>query len=264
MGDGARMRLAVQEATSLGWWTGDRVGADQLTLWLTLHLSSVGDDAQSLSRLTWAVRRLTAPPPRTTQLSPGSVDWMRAELGISATITDFMRGAEAAEALQGMEGLHRITLACLLFHVWRLSGDDAPRQIEAAVLGLRMMGGPAGFLPLTLAGLGAVTVTGSAERRLSAWIAGTHQATLAALLHLDRLRRWQDRATVETADLSGRTPQTLITALARLPMLSAPVAEAETGASRASVQRNLALLEHRGLIREITGQGRFRVWTAKV
>ena len=110
--------------------------------------------------------------------------------------------------------------------------------------------------------MGPLTVSGPPDRRLSGWIAGAHQSVLAALLHLDRLRRWQQRATEATADLSGRTPALLIAALARLPMLSAPVAEAETGASRAAVQRNLDQLRTRGLVREITGQGRYRVWTA--
>jgi Fe2+ or Zn2+ uptake regulation protein len=45
-------------------------------------------------------------------------------------------------------------------------------------------------------------------------------------------------------------------------MVSAPQAQKETGASRAAVERNLTLLEARGLIREVTGAGRFRVWTA--
>ncbi len=69
---------------------------------------------------------------------------------------------------------------------------------------------------------------------------------------------------VETADLSGRTPARLIDALAAQPMLAAPQAEADTGASRAAVQRNLDVLVARGLVREITGQGRFRVWAAGV
>ena len=38
--------------------------------------------------------------------------------------------------------------------------------------------------------------------------------------------------------------------------------QTETVASRAAVQRNLDLLAQRGLIREITGQGRYMVWTA--
>jgi Fe2+ or Zn2+ uptake regulation protein len=40
------------------------------------------------------------------------------------------------------------------------------------------------------------------------------------------------------------------------------MAEALTGASRAAVQRNLAWMETRGLIRELTGQGRYRMWRA--
>jgi len=38
------------------------------------------------------------------------------------------------------------------------------------------------------------------------------------------------------------------------------MAAAITGGGRAAVQRNLALMEARGLIREVTGQGRFRMW----
>jgi Fe2+ or Zn2+ uptake regulation protein len=45
-------------------------------------------------------------------------------------------------------------------------------------------------------------------------------------------------------------------------MLAAPQAEVETGTSRAAVQRNLDVLVARGLVREVTGQGRFRVWAA--
>lgn len=81
---------------------------------------------------------------------------------------------------------------------------------------------------------------------------------------LERLAAWRARAEAETADLQGRTPARLIAALAAQPMLGAAQAEAETGASRAAVQRNLDLLVARGLVREVTGQGRFRVWAAKL
>ena len=40
------------------------------------------------------------------------------------------------------------------------------------------------------------------------------------------------------------------------------MAQAITGASRAAVQRNLAWMQNHGLIREITGQGRYRMWRA--
>lgn len=44
-------------------------------------------------------------------------------------------------------------------------------------------------------------------------------------------------------------------ALSELPLLSASMAAAITGGGRAAVQRNLALMEARGLIREVTGRG---------
>jgi Fe2+ or Zn2+ uptake regulation protein len=47
-------------------------------------------------------------------------------------------------------------------------------------------------------------------------------------------------------------------------MLSAPLVEAKTGASLAAVQRNLDVLAESVLIREVTGQGRYRVWAAQV
>ncbi|MEO5620333.1 MAG: helix-turn-helix domain-containing protein, partial [Cypionkella sp.] len=64
------------------------------------------------------------------------------------------------------------------------------------------------------------------------------------------------------ADLSGRLPRQLLPLLATWPLLTAPMAEALTSASRAAVQRNLDLMQNRGLIREITGQSRYRVWMA--
>lgn len=259
MGEGARQRLAIQEAAALGWWTGDRVGADRLALWLSLHLAGVGDEAQVLARLSWAVRRLAAPPLRSPLHAP-LAGRLALELGMQAGEAD--RLAEVAEVMDAAEGLPPLALGALGFHLMQLAGDSPARRIEAAVLGARLAGGSLGFLPLSLAGLGALTVSGTAERRLSGWIGGAHHAVLAALLQLDRLRRWQGRATDATADLSGRTPTRLVAVLARLPMVSAPVAEAETGASRAAVQRNLDRLMSLGLLREITGQGRYRVWTA--
>ena len=62
--------------------------------------------------------------------------------------------------------------------------------------------------------------------------------------------------------LSGKTPPTLRAVFTEWPLISAPMAETLTGASRAAIQRNLARMEARGLIREVTGQGRYRMWRA--
>ena len=150
-------------------------------------------------------------------------------------------------------------------HLWHALSErpDPLRDIEAAVLGARLAGAGAGFLPLSLTSFAGLVASGPPERRLAAWIRASHQAVLAALMQLERLSQWQAKAMTLTADLSGRTPAALIAALMRHPMITAPQAEAETGASRAAVQRNLAELTTRGLVREVTGQGRFRVWAAQ-
>jgi Fic family protein len=138
--------------------------------------------------------------------------------------------------------------------------------VEAAVLGSRLAAGQGTlpFLPLALTGFSALTASGGPEARLAGWISGAHRAVLSALMTLDRLASWRARAEADTADLQGRTPALLIASMAAHPMLAAPQAEAETGASRAAVQRNLDVLQARGLIREVTGQGRFRVWAAAI
>tara|TARA_R110000737_G_C14424145_1_gene458358 strand:- start:444 stop:722 length:279 start_codon:yes stop_codon:yes gene_type:complete len=85
-------------------------------------------------------------------------------------------------------------------------------------------------------------------------------ACLTAMRHLDDIEAWSARAEAEMSPLSGRTPPALCAVLTEWPLVSAPMAEALIGASRAAVQRNLAWMEVRGLIHEMTGQGRYRMW----
>ena len=83
---------------------------------------------------------------------------------------------------------------------------------------------------------------------------------LIAMRHLDDIEVWSARAETETISLSGKILRALLAVLTEWPLASAPMAEAVTSSSRAAVQRNLAWMEARGLIREVTGQGRFRMW----
>jgi Fic family protein len=87
-------------------------------------------------------------------------------------------------------------------------------------------------------------------------------ACLTAVRHLDDIETWSARAKTVMSPLSGKTPPALRAVLTEWPLVSAPMAEALTGASRAAVQRNLGWMETRGLIREVTGQGRYRMWRA--
>lgn len=276
--EGWRHRLALLEVADLGWWTGERIGVERLALWVGLRLGATGDDAQALARSGWAVRRLSGGPgPAAGGWEPG----LTAFLGRTDPEADGATEAIAdlAEVMGGVAALHPVTQGAVLFHAWRMLGPEGKDlsvafDVEAAVMAARHGAamariGPAGqggalFLPLALTGPTALRATGPVAERLSRWTLGATQATLAALLHLDRLRSWQVRAGAATRDLSGRTPPVLIDALAAWPMLSAPMAEDLTGASRAAIQRNLDTLEDRGLIREVTGQGRYRAWAAAV
>lgn len=262
-GEGARRRLALLEVSGLGWWMGDRLPADRLALWISMQIGATGADSQALARGAWAVRRLTSGP---APIGPDREEALAALIGLPKDTAIPERIRDAGDLLASLEALHPITQAAILFHLWR--SDPSPaHDMEAAVLASRLAGSIAGresFLPLSLTGFSGLVAQGSAEARLSAWILGAHQAVLAALLQMDRLRAWQIKAAEATRDLSGRTPPRLLQLLADWPSISAPMAEAETGASRAAVQRNLDMLIQKGLTREMTGQGRYRVWAALV
>lgn len=253
-GEGARLRLALAEVAELGWWTGARFGVERLALFVALRVGA-GEDGQALGQAAWAVRRLTS------GAEPGAGGWVE---GLAAFLGFEGEAVESlAEVMQDTEALHALTRAALLLHGWRVAGENrAARDMEAAVLAARHGGQGAPFLPLALTGGVALRGQGHPEAQLAAFYRGAEQASLAALMLLDRVETWHRKAEVALGDLSGRTPRALIGVFARWPMVRAPMAEAQVDASRAAVQRNLDLMAARGLIREITGQGRYRVWTA--
>ncbi len=258
-------RLALMDVSDLGWWTGDRISVDRLALWTGLRIGATGDDVQALFRAGWAVRRLTS------GAGPSEGGW---STGLTAFLDRMAQGlddvpeavADLAEVLGTTEGLHPVTQAAIGFHAWRALSEGVGQDTEAAIIAARhgatMGRGGAMFMPLALSGPGALRGVGAPDEKLSAWISGAGQAVLAGLLHLDRVNAWEQRARESIHDLSGRTPPLLIDVLRSWPMVSAPLAEELTQASRAAVQRNIARFTDRGLIREVTGQGRYRVWTA--
>ncbi len=263
--EGWTHRLALMDVSDLGWWTGDRISVDRLALWTGLRIGATSDDVQALFRAGWAVRRLTS------GAAPSAQGW---ETGLAAFLDRMAQGieevpeavADLAEVMRNAEGLHPVTQAAIAFHAWRALSEGIGQDTEAAIIAARhaasMGRGGALFMPLALSGPGALRGVGEPEEKLSAWITGAGQAALAALLHLDRVSAWEVRAREATQDLSGRTPPVLIDVLTAWPMVSAPLAEELTKASRAAVQRNIDRFMRRGLIREVTGQGRYRVWTA--
>lgn len=263
-GEGLRQRLALQEVADLSWWAGDRIGADRLSLWIGLHQGAAGTETLALARSAWAMRRLTG------GAMPGEGGWIdgsAAFLGREKTADV----ADLAQTMEGLVGLHPVVQAAVLFQTWRLLGQGPVNDLEAAVMAARhgaMMvpaaTGAAPFMPIAMGGYAALVAQGTPEHRLAGWLTGVDLSLRAALSLCDRVMAWDARARQALADLQGSTPLRLLACLARWPMITAPLAEAETRASRAAVQRNLSVLLERGLIREVTGQGRYRVWAARV
>lgn len=261
--EGWRHRLALIEAADLSWFLGDRVTPDRLALWIALRLSGVHEDMAALSRVGWAVRRLTGGPRPEANLSDFLGRHDPEDIG-AETERFSDRASGWLWLMASAKHLHPISRACMGFHLWNLAGlGHHGDRMEAAVTAGRIAigeGTGAVFAPVAMGGAGALRAGGTPAERLARWLDGMEGATLTAMRHLDDIEAWSIRAAAIMAPLSGRTPPALRAVLTEWPLISAPMGETLTGASRAAVQRNLAWMEERGLIREVTGQGRFRMW----
>jgi hypothetical protein len=261
--EGWRQRLALIEAADLSWLVGDRIGADRLALWISLRLSGVQDDTGALARVGWAVRRLTGGPGPEADLS-AFLDRRDPEILGDAAEPFADRAGGWLDLMAQAVDLHPITRACIGFHLWSLAGlGQHGDRMEASVTAARIAareGSGAIFAPLAMGGAGGLRAAGPPAERLARWLDGMQSACLTAMRHLDEIEAWSARAEAKMATLSGKTPPALCAVLTEWPLISAPMAEMLTEASRAAVQRNLAWMEAHGLIREVTGQGRFRMW----
>jgi hypothetical protein len=261
--EGWRHRLALIEAADLSWFLGDRIGPDRLALWISMRLSGVQDDTAAFARVGWAVRRLSAGPGPEVDLS-AFLDRRDPENMLDEAEPFADRAGGWIALMAQAADLHPITRACAGFNLWTLAGlGQHGDRMEAAVTAARIVaseGRGAVFAPLAMGGVGGLRATGPPANRLAHWLDGMETACLTAMRHLDDIETWLARAETVMSPLSGKTPPALRAVLTEWPLVSAPMAEALTGASRAAVQRNLSWMEKRGLIREVTGQGRYRMW----
>lgn len=287
---GWRHRLALIEAADLSWLTQDRIGLDRLSLYMALRVSTVTDDAQALYRFGWTVRRLTGGPAPLAHRSgvgdleifldrrdrPGQGERLEDAKAPSRVVEMAERDAfedRAAGWLAMMdqaEDLHPVARACMGFHLWHfaeLSPVDDP--LEAAVTASRVAiadfaqsGSALGaiFAPIAMGGGGGFRAIGDPPARLARWLNAMESATFAALRRLEEIEAWAAAAERTMAPLSGKTPPMLRDLFTSWPLVSVQMAEKLTGAHRATVQRNIDWMEERGLIQEVTGQGRYRMW----
>ncbi|MGI3213148.1 helix-turn-helix domain-containing protein [Roseovarius tibetensis] len=260
--EGWRHRLALIEASELSWLTGRRIPTDRLGLWHAMRISAASDDTSTLQRATWAFRRLVGGPGPEPDLA-GFLG--RREIPGQDLLSEKIATWNAIMSAAGT--LHPIVRAGFAFHLWPLSGIGIEgNRLEGAVVAGRMSAsdGQGGilFVPMVMGGAGTLRGGGDPAERLRNWLKAAEQGLVRAMRHIDRLECWETTAKDRTARLSGRTPPRLIEVFCSWPLVTAPMAEKLTGASRAAIQRNLAWLEAQGLVKEITGQGRFRVWRA--
>ncbi len=261
--EGWRHRLALIEATDLSWFVGDRVGPHRLALWMSMHMSGVQEDTLALARVGWAVRRLTGGPGPEKDLA-SFLDRRDPENMADEAESFADRAGGWLDLIVTACDLHPITRACMGFHLWSLAGlEQQGDRMEAAVTAARISaseGNGATFAPLAMGGARGLRAGGMPAERLARWLDGMENAILTATRHLDDIEVWSARAEAIMTPLSGKTPPALRRVLTEWPLVSAPMAEDLTGASRAAVQRNLTWMEGRSLISEVTGQGRFRMW----
>lgn len=287
---GWRQRLALIEAADLSWLTQDRIGLDRLSLYVALRVSTVTDDAQALYRIGWTVRRLSGgPAPLARRSGVGDLETFldrRDRTGQGERFEEDKapfrvlemaeRGAFEQRAagwlamMDQAEDLHPVTRACMGFHLWHvaeLSPVDDP--LEAAVTAARVAiadlapsGSAPGaiFAPIAMGGGGGFRAIGDPPARLARWLNAMESAAFAALRKLEEIEAWAAAAERTMAPLSGKTPPMLRDLFTSWPLVSVQLARKLTGAHRATVQRNIDWLEERGLIREVTGQGRYRMW----
>jgi len=260
--EGWRHRLALIEASELSWLTGSRVSADRLGLWHTLRISAASDDTTALQHTAWAFRRLSGGPGPEPDLA-GFLG--RRQRRGQDPLSDRIATWDAIMSATGT--LHPIVRACLALHLWPPTGIGMEGDgLEGAVVAGRIAAsdgqGGALFMPVLMGSAGPLRGGGDPPERLRRWLLASEQGIIRAMRHIDRLDRWEATARDKAAHLSGRTPPRLIETFCNWPLVSAPMAEDLTGASRAAIQRNLACLEALGLVKEVTGQGRYRVWRA--
>ncbi|MGF1658068.1 MAG: hypothetical protein ACFCUS_01420 [Rubrimonas sp.] len=276
-------RLALEQAAALVWAEGAPVEVERLTLWAAARIGRAAEEDAGMARAAWAARRLARG--RWTLASPaalarfegrtphggGDIGGDRDDLGDPWEAFARVRGEAwlaAAEGwaaeVRGLREAHRFTQACVAERFWRLSRlSEATAVVEPAVAAMKIAGragrGGAPFAPL------ARRRTQGGERpveRLRGFYADIAAGCAEALVVLERMQLWRARAEAGIAGLSGRTPRRLVALLAARVAVSAQDAADAAGVSVSAAQRNLALLAERGLAREITGQGRFRMWAA--
>ena len=276
MGGGAITRLALIETEQLLWAAGTPVPADELTR--DLIDARAGTDLTGLQQARWAVRRLQGQGHtqdlrgflalhRTTPTSADDSDGMPPGLATRLPGADFDAAAgEVLQALQDLADLHPIARGAFSRRAWDLA--DLSREgdrVEGAVWSARLMSADCAALPFVPLGGAARRLLnrgGSPAERLRDHCRAVLEGATAGHGFLHRLQKWSERARQMTVRIKGDNPARIIAVLLAHPQALTSTVEAAAGISRDTAERLLARMTELGLVREITGTRRFRIWSA--
>lgn len=138
-----------------------------------------------------------------------------------------------------------------------VSTTDAPSRKGA---GLRA---PAPLRRLGAVGRRVWTAGGPVAEGLAGHLAAVARGVRAGREEIRRLEAWAAEARHAAASIRGANAGRVSAVLAAGPLVSAEDVTSGARISRMTAERMLNRMTEMGLIREITGAGRFRLWQAK-
>ncbi|QDL94785.1 hypothetical protein FDP22_23225 (plasmid) [Paroceanicella profunda] len=267
----APARLAEEEAVALTRADGARLGLEAFLLWR--HGAPAGSTAPgALLAAGWAARRLTGAAPDPEAGAAG----LRQFLGHDGSETDLALrpllrrptgadwDAEAAawsQEMTGLAGLHPLTRGAAALALWHGHGLGGPGAVlEGGVLAARIAAADqarARFLPLGAAPRAAGP---GPEARLEAFLARAEARIEPVLAALARRADWADTARLRVAALPGQLAEAAAGVLAAEHLVSANLLRDRLGVSQQAANAVLRRFAEMGLIREISGQKRYRLW----
>ncbi|MFT4012546.1 MAG: helix-turn-helix domain-containing protein [Paracoccus sp. (in: a-proteobacteria)] len=267
---GAIRRLALIELEAMFWAQGtplrrEEIGREAMD-------ARAGTDLEAMRLARWGLRRLEG---------QGALADLRGFLGLHRAEAPALSGLIAARpvgdafdsgareflaAAGTLAGIEPAARAPALRAAWRLADLSAPECLvePACWTGRDMALGCEAlqFVPLGRHGRAVWIDGGPALDRMRRQLEAVHQGAQEARRELMRVRDWAARARLAAVGIKGENPARVIEALAAHPLMSAAMVEQVTGISRDTAERLLTRLRDLGLVREITGARRFRLWTA--
>lgn len=267
---GAITRLALSEVEAMLWGQATPLRREEIGRDLMEARASTDLDAMKQAR--WAIRRLEGQTSLTNlraflALHRAEGDHLPSALNGRPTGRDFDESArEFLAVTDRLTDLHPIARACPARIAWRLADLSAVEDlIEGAVWTGRAMAEACEaltFLPLGRHGR-RVWLDGNAPaERMTRHLDAVMQGAIEARRHLSHLSLWAEQARAATSTIKGNNPARIIDALLTQPLMTTAMVEEHAGISRDTAERLLQRMQNDGLVREVTGTRRFRLWTA--